>query len=105
MAAVDTNEKVHVTRTAGVCGGRPCVAGTRIRVWDVVCWGEGGRSPEEIVRDWPQLTLADVHAAMAYYYDHLAEIEAEVAEDAAMVAQLVGTLGSGPVDRVTSRPA
>ncbi len=58
----------HVEITPGVCGGRPCVAGTRIRVLDVVIWSELGQSPDEIVASFPQLTLADVHAALAYYW-------------------------------------
>jgi hypothetical protein len=37
-----------------------------------------GRSPEEIVTDFKQLSLADVHAALAYYHDHREAIEAEV---------------------------
>lgn len=65
----------HVEITPGVCGGRPRVAGTRIRVLDVVIWSELGQSPDEIVASFPQLTLADVHAALAYYYDHRASIE------------------------------
>jgi uncharacterized protein (DUF433 family) len=70
-----TSERTHVTRTPGVCGGKPCVAGTRIRVQDVYVWHERqGRSPDEIVTAFPQLTLADVYAALAYFWDHRDEI-------------------------------
>ena len=37
-----------------------------------------GRSPEEVVREWPHLTLAMVHGALAYYYDHQPEIDADI---------------------------
>jgi hypothetical protein len=37
-----------------------------------------GLSAEEMVRHYPYLTLAEVHAAMAYYYDHREEIDAEI---------------------------
>jgi hypothetical protein len=37
-----------------------------------------GLGPEEIVRHYPYLTLGEVHAAMAYYHDHQAEIDAEI---------------------------
>jgi hypothetical protein len=60
------------------------VEGTRIRVWDVHVWHDvQGRSPAEIVADFPHLSLADVHAALAYYYDHRSEFEAgmRAAED------------------------
>jgi uncharacterized protein (DUF433 family) len=68
--------KEHITKTPGVCGGRACIAGHRIRVMDVVLYHEHmGRTPAEIVEMFPGITLADVHAALAYYHDNLAEIE------------------------------
>jgi uncharacterized protein (DUF433 family) len=68
----------HITKTPGVCGGRACIAGHRIRVTDIVVWHEKrGYSPDEIVDMFPGLTLADVYAALTYYFDNLAEIEAE----------------------------
>jgi hypothetical protein len=40
-----------------------------------------GLSAEEIVRHYPYLTLAEVHAAMTYYHDHRQEIDAEIASE------------------------
>jgi uncharacterized protein (DUF433 family) len=68
----------HITKTPGVCGGRACIAGHRVRVMDiVVCHEMRGMCPEEIVYAYPSITLADVHAALAYYFDNRAEIEAD----------------------------
>src|SRR5436309_5536185 len=68
----------HSTKTPGVCGGRACIAGHRIRVMDIVVWHElRGHCPEEIVYNFPGITLADVYAALAYYHDNRAEIEAD----------------------------
>jgi uncharacterized protein (DUF433 family) len=68
----------HITKTPGVCGGKACIAGHRIRVMDVVvCHEMRGMCPEEIVYNFPSITLADVHAALAYYFDNRAEIEAD----------------------------
>jgi uncharacterized protein (DUF433 family) len=70
--------KEHITKTPGVCGGKACIAGHRIRVMDVVTLHEtGGLSPDEIVDQYPSITLADVYAALAYYFDHRDEIAAE----------------------------
>lgn len=74
----------HIDRTPGVRGGKPCVVGTRISVSDIVIWSEQGKSPEEIVTDFSQLSLADVHAALAFYYDHREEIEREISESEAL---------------------
>ena len=68
----------HITKTPGVCGGRACIAGHRIRVMDIVVWHEKrGYCPEEIVEMFPGITLADVYAALAYYFDNRQEIEDE----------------------------
>jgi uncharacterized protein (DUF433 family) len=78
----------HIEITPGVCGGRPRIAGTRIRVQDIYVWHElRGRSPDEIVNDFPQLTLAQVHAALAYYFDHRDEIRRQMAEEEALVEE------------------
>jgi len=72
----------HITKTPGVCGGRACIAGHRIRVMDIVVWHEmRGNSPAELVVAFPGITLADVHAALAYYFDNREEIEEEFRKD------------------------
>lgn len=69
----------HIELTPGVCGGKPCIAGHRIRVVDVAVWHEQcGWSADEIVAHFPQLTLGEVHAALAYYFDHHAEIRGDL---------------------------
>jgi len=94
--------KVHVVRTPGVCGGKPCIAGMRIRVWDVACLAQSGQSPDEILALYPSLTLADVHAALAYYYDNQGEIDKTAAEDEAMAEELHRKLGPGPLEQKSS---
>jgi uncharacterized protein (DUF433 family) len=69
----------RITRSPEVCGGNACIAGHRIRVLDVVVWHEHqGMTPDEIVSHFPTITLADVHAALAYYFDHVEEIQQEM---------------------------
>ncbi|MBI1897716.1 MAG: DUF433 domain-containing protein [Acidobacteria bacterium] len=68
-----------LTRTPGVCGGKACIAGHRVRVLDIVVWHEHqGMTPDEIVSHVPTISLADVHAALAYYFDHIEEIQQEM---------------------------
>jgi uncharacterized protein (DUF433 family) len=90
-------EKQHIETTPGVCGGKPRIAGHRIRVQDIVLWTEQGESADEIVSSFPQLSLADVHAALAYYFDHQAEIDADIRQDDEFIAQLKKRQGSGPI--------
>ncbi len=71
----------HIQITPGVCGGKPRIAGHRIRVQDIViAYEHQGMTPDEIVDDYPSISLADVHAALAYYYDHLEEIRQQIRE-------------------------
>jgi uncharacterized protein (DUF433 family) len=64
---------------AGYCGGKPHILGHRIKVEHVATWHEKmGMSPAEIVAEYPTITLSQVHAALAYYYDHREEIEADI---------------------------
>lgn len=79
----------HIQITPGVCGGKPRIADHRIRVQDIVIWYEHlNMSPDEIVYHYPSITLADVHAALAYYYDHLEEIRQDIRESETFTSQL-----------------
>jgi len=79
----------HIESRPDVCGGKPCIAGTRIRVQDIFVWHEmQGKTPDEIVSDFPQLNLADVHAALAYYWDHREEIHRQMKEADALVESM-----------------
>ena len=54
------------------------MAGTRLSVRTIVERTRLGDSPEKIVLDYPPLTLAQVYAALSYYHEHKAEVDAEV---------------------------
>ena len=72
MAKVITD---RIKKDPGIQGGKACIAGHRIRVMDIVIWHEDlNLSPDGIVAAYPQLSLSDVHAALAYYFDNVDEI-------------------------------
>jgi len=71
----------HISVDPEVRGGRPSIAGTRLAVADIALLHlKLGMSLEEIAAKYV-LTLADVHAAMTYYYDHRSEIDQSIAGD------------------------
>lgn len=73
----------HIEAKPGTRGGKPRIVGTRITVEDIVLMHlRMGKSLEEIAGDF-DLPLAALHAAMTYYYDHRAEIEKNLEQDAA----------------------
>ena len=86
------------------CGGKPCIAGTRIRVWDIHVWHDlQGQAPAEIIASFPQLTLGDVYAALAYYHDHRDAIQAQMQEAEKLVERMKAENGPGLLDQVRNR--
>jgi uncharacterized protein (DUF433 family) len=78
----------HIEITPGVAGGKPHVAGHRITVQNIAVWHEHlGRSADEIAAEYG-LTLAEVYAALAYYFDHREEIERSIKEGEAFAEEL-----------------
>jgi len=71
-------EHPHIVRIGGVCGGRPIIAGTRISVRTIVERVRLGDSPEQIMENYPPLTLAQVYDALSYYHEHKSAIEVEM---------------------------
>lgn len=78
----------HIEVTPGICGGKPRIAGHRITVRQIVVWHERlGKSADEIATEY-DLRLSDVYAALAYYFDHRAEIDQELEDSASWIAEL-----------------
>jgi uncharacterized protein (DUF433 family) len=73
-----------IVRTPDIRGGRPRIAGTGVTVQRIVGWYKLGLSPEEV----GHLTLAQVHAALAYYHANREEIESAIAADEAEADRL-----------------
>jgi uncharacterized protein (DUF433 family) len=79
---------VHIEQTPGKRSGKPRIKGTRVTVADVVLWTEQGMSPDEVVTEFPQVGLADVYAALAYYHDNQQLIDEQIRESCGFVAQM-----------------
>ena len=70
----------HIETTPGVSGGKPRIAGHRITVQNIVIWHERmGKSADEIATEY-DLTLADIYAALSYYFDHRDEVDRDIEE-------------------------
>lgn len=78
----------HIEKTPQVLGGKPRVAGRRIAVEHIVIWHEWmGKSADEIATDY-DLSLAEIYAALAYYYDNPREINQSVEDTQALVEEM-----------------
>lgn len=78
----------HIEATSDVMGGKPRIAGRRIAVQNIVIWHERmGMSADQIATDY-ELSLADVYAALAYYFDHRSEVDHDIEESGAFIAAL-----------------
>ncbi len=82
MATAEKLVYPHISKDPDVCHGRACVHGTRIRVIDIVDLHQQGLTPEQIVAEFDSLSgPVDVYAALVYWNDHKAEIEADLADE------------------------
>ena len=69
----------HIVSTPETCGGKPRIAGTRIQVKHIVVMHERqGMTPDQIVCEYPHLTLAGIYAALAFYHDHREQVNADI---------------------------
>jgi uncharacterized protein (DUF433 family) len=94
-------DRVRIVSTPGICGGRPRIDGHRITVEDVAIWHERmGMSPDEIVSSRPTITLSDVHAALAYYYENRERIDADIEEGAKFVAEMRARAGPSQLEEL-----
>lgn len=71
-----------------ICGGRLRVEGTRITVSQITVWYKQGLTPEEIADQYPNLSLAQVYTALAYYHTNKEEVEAELTAEEEEADQL-----------------
>ena len=77
-----------ITTDAAVRSGRPCLAGTSLRVTDIAMANlYHQRTADEIAADY-DLSLAQVHAALSYYYQHKAELDADIRSQVMAARQL-----------------
>src|SRR5436305_6238963 len=78
----------HIEIAPEIAGGKPRIAGHRITVQNVVVWHElMGKGVDEIAMEY-DLSVADVYAALAYYFDHREEIDRAIEESHSFVEAL-----------------
>jgi uncharacterized protein (DUF433 family) len=97
---------VHIEQKQTSSGPQAYLRGTRVAVRHVAAFLKSGSTAEEILRTgFPHIPPAAIYEAIAYYYDHQAEIEAELAANAqeAVLAQLRERLSSEQYARLTGQ--
>lgn len=78
----------RIVKTPGVCGGKPRIDGHRITVQNIVIWHDRlGWSADEIANAY-DLDLADIYAALAYYFAHQSEIDRTIEKGEAFVEEM-----------------
>ncbi|MGZ0079549.1 DUF433 domain-containing protein [Methylomonas sp. EFPC1] len=67
-----------ITLEPGKRGGKPCIRGLRITVYDVLSWLADGMSEDEILEDYPELETSDIRACLAFAADRERNVSAIV---------------------------
>ncbi len=83
------DEETMIRETPGVCGGYPCIGNTRIPVRALVEAFRAYGSVEAVAEYFPQLTRAQVDAALAYYHDSPARVDEDIASNNRAFAELI----------------
>ena len=81
METLVKTEHPYIVRKSGVCGGSPIIDGTRITVRLIAQLVKAGSSAEEILASYPHLSLAQIHDAISYFFDHKEEIEQDIEDN------------------------
>lgn len=71
----------HIASNPGVSSGEPIIEGTRITIRCLAGYYQMGMTVDEILQSLPHLTSAQVHAGLAYYFDHQAEIDRDLSDN------------------------
>lgn len=58
-----------ITIEPGKRGGKPCIRGMRITVYDVLSYLAAGMTPQQVIADFPYLTEGDIRACLSYAAD------------------------------------
>lgn len=80
MRYATTQPGEHIIKTAGILSGRARISGRRVPVWQIAMLHLRQDTPVDEITEIYDLKHAQVHAALVYYYDHQAEIDAEIDE-------------------------
>lgn len=87
MSTLSIKQHPYITSDPSICGGKPLIAGTRIRVMDIAIRYElGGMSPDEIIQHFPTLSLSQIHDALSFYYERKHEIDLAVQKEEELIA-------------------
>jgi uncharacterized protein (DUF433 family) len=74
---MDSRERITIE--PGTRGGKPCLRGLRITVYDVLDYLAGGMSEDEILADFPDLEREDIRAALPFAADRERRLAGDVA--------------------------
>ena len=77
-----------IERSPEIRKGRPRIAGTGVTVRRIAGWHNLGLTPEEIAAKVEHLTLAQIHAALAYYHANREEVDDDIAREEEAVAKI-----------------
>ena len=68
----------YITKNKDIGQGKPIITGTRTRVENIIAYYKLGYSPEELAREFPHLSLFQIHDALSFYYENKSQIDKEM---------------------------
>ncbi|HEX7022406.1 MAG TPA: DUF433 domain-containing protein, partial [Trueperaceae bacterium] len=81
----------YITSRSDMAGGVPTIEGTRVTVRTIAAYHQVGMTVDEILDCLPYLRHSQVHSALAYYFDHQSEIDADLLDATDEATSRAGT--------------
>jgi uncharacterized protein (DUF433 family) len=78
LREIQREDPIGIETTSGVCGGDPCIAGTRIPVWVLEQYRRLGSTEADLLRSYPSIRAEDLVNAWSYVRSHLVEIDRQI---------------------------
>ena len=89
LTALKKTAHPYITIDPRIASGQPIIGGSRTKVMDIALRYEYmGLSADEIIEQFPHLTLPQVHDALSYYYENKQELDRKYEEEQEFVKQL-----------------
>ena len=90
--SIDSTQEIkhpYITIVPEVTGRSPVIVGTRTKVIDIAIRYEfGGMTPDQLIEQFPHLTLAQIHDALSYYYEHKSDLDGACREEQTLINEL-----------------
>ena len=88
---ITKTEYPHIVKDSGICSGEPVIEKSRVTVRSIISYLRYGRTLEDILMNYDYMNPSKIYAAVAYYHDHIDEIEYHIEQNSKDPSEIIGS--------------